>query len=85
MCRGMSVIVLLTDGIRVNRLSLPGSEVESLCQKIPFSLSKCLLYATYKQQYLELIDRQEYQKVAGLGSTVVDWPGTADGRRRFRS
>ncbi|XXQ34984.1 WD40 repeat-containing protein SMU1 [Plasmodiophora brassicae] len=57
------------------------SEVESLCQKIPFSLSKCLLYATYKQQYLELIDRQEYQKAFSfLTKYLKPFEATADAK-----
>eukprot|EP00474_Spongospora_subterranea_P000274 CRZ00732.1 hypothetical protein [Spongospora subterranea] len=38
------------------------SEVEAICSKFPFHLHKALLYATFKQNFLELIDRQEYQK-----------------------
>jgi hypothetical protein len=40
------------------------SEVEILAAKINLKKHKTLYYALYKQHYLELIDRQEYQKVS---------------------
>lgn len=39
------------------------TEVEKLCAKQAFSNSDSFLYAVYKQQYLELLERQESQKV----------------------
>jgi COMPASS component SWD3 len=42
------------------------SEVEKLCSRSALKGYKSLLYAIYKQQYLELVDRQEYQKAFTL-------------------
>ncbi|GJQ11439.1 hypothetical protein GpartN1_g3230.t1 [Galdieria partita] len=38
------------------------AEVEKLCSQATFKNLKSFLYEVYKQQYLELVDRQEYQK-----------------------
>jgi COMPASS component SWD3 len=42
------------------------SEVEKLCARSSVKGYKSLLYAIYKQQYLELVDKQEYQKAFQL-------------------
>eukprot|EP01087_Luapelamoeba_hula_P022214 TRINITY_DN7906_c0_g1_i1.p1 TRINITY_DN7906_c0_g1~~TRINITY_DN7906_c0_g1_i1.p1 ORF type:complete len:601 (+),score=60.46 TRINITY_DN7906_c0_g1_i1:221-1804(+) len=42
------------------------AEVDKLANKHTFSSSKSFLYALYKQQYLELIEKQEYQKAFTL-------------------
>jgi hypothetical protein len=39
------------------------AEVEKLCTKQTFKTQQSFLYAVYKQAYLELLERQEYQKV----------------------
>jgi hypothetical protein len=39
------------------------SEVERLVLKQPFKNYRSFLYAAYKQAYLELLEKQEYQKV----------------------
>jgi len=41
-------------------------EVEKLCARSSVKGYKSLLYAIYKQQFLELVDKQEYQKAFGL-------------------
>mmetsp|Transcript_92 Transcript_92/g.252 ORF Transcript_92/g.252 Transcript_92/m.252 type:complete len:620 (-) Transcript_92:93-1952(-) len=38
------------------------AEVEKFCNKSSIKSMKNFLYCVYKQQYLELVDRQEYQK-----------------------
>jgi len=38
------------------------AEVEKFCSKSSIRSMKNFLYCVYKQQYLELVDRQEYQK-----------------------
>jgi hypothetical protein len=38
------------------------AEVEKFCNKSPIKSMKDFLYCVYKQQYLELVDKQEYQK-----------------------
>eukprot|EP00026_Physarum_polycephalum_P006258 Phypoly_transcript_06300.p1 GENE.Phypoly_transcript_06300~~Phypoly_transcript_06300.p1 ORF type:complete len:572 (+),score=66.81 Phypoly_transcript_06300:79-1794(+) len=38
------------------------AEVEKLCTKQTFKTQQSFLYAVYKQAYLELLERQEYQK-----------------------
>jgi hypothetical protein len=40
-------------------------EVERLCLKHTFKNHKSFLYAIYKQGYLELLEKQEYQKAFG--------------------
>ena len=40
--------------------------VEQLCLKHPFKNHKSFLYLIYKQGYLELLEKQEYQKVSNL-------------------
>eukprot|EP01113_Clastostelium_recurvatum_P035398 TRINITY_DN4932_c0_g1_i4.p1 TRINITY_DN4932_c0_g1~~TRINITY_DN4932_c0_g1_i4.p1 ORF type:complete len:633 (-),score=71.36 TRINITY_DN4932_c0_g1_i4:60-1958(-) len=49
---------------KMRKLILEGDwgEVEKLCAKNPFKHSNAFLYAVYKQVYLELLERQEYQK-----------------------
>ncbi|EME26021.1 hypothetical protein Gasu_63220 isoform 2 [Galdieria sulphuraria] len=49
---------------RVKTAILEGdwAEVEKLCSQATFKNLKSFLYEVYKQQYLELVDRQEYQK-----------------------
>ena len=42
------------------------AEVEKLCARSSVKGYKSLLYAIYKQQYLELVDKQEYQKAFQL-------------------
>jgi COMPASS component SWD3 len=41
-------------------------EVEKLCIKYSFKNHKSFLYAIYKQGYLELLEKQEYQKVDSI-------------------
>mmetsp|Transcript_42775 Transcript_42775/g.69354 ORF Transcript_42775/g.69354 Transcript_42775/m.69354 type:complete len:631 (-) Transcript_42775:57-1949(-) len=49
---------------RIKKLIMEGdyAEVEKLCTKHVFKNYKAFLYSVYRQQYLELVDRQEYQK-----------------------
>lgn len=53
-------------GKLVKRAILEGdwAEVEKFCNKSSIRSMKNFLYCVYKQQYLELVDRQEYQKVS---------------------
>ena len=53
---------------RLRKAILDGEwpEVEKLCTRAAFRSYKSLLYAIYKQQYLELIDKQESQKAFTL-------------------
>ena len=37
-------------------------EVDKLCGKMTFQQQKSFLYAAYREQFIELIDAQEYQK-----------------------
>ena len=46
-----------------NMLDGKWDEVESLCAKHTFRNKKSFLYAVCKQQYLELLEKQEYQAV----------------------
>lgn len=45
--------------------------MEKLVQKTPLKDHKHFLYTVYKQQYLELIEQLEYQKVPIPGPQVV--------------
>ena len=49
---------------KVKKAILEGdwAEVEKFCNKSTIKSMKNFLYCVYKQQYLELVDRQEYQK-----------------------
>jgi len=40
------------------------NEVEKLITKNTFKNQKAFMYSAYKQQYLELLEKQEYQRVA---------------------
>lgn len=46
-------------------------EVEVLCGKHAFRNKKSFLYAVFKQQYLELLEKQESQAVRRLSSNLV--------------
>eukprot|EP01135_Chromosphaera_perkinsii_P008304 Nk52_evm1s1253 gene=Nk52_evmTU1s1253 len=49
---------------RMKKAILEGDwqEVEKLCSRYSFKNQKVFLYAVYRQQYLELIEKREYQK-----------------------
>ena len=50
---------------RMKKAILEGDwlEVEKLCARHSFKNQKVFLFSVYKQQYLELIEKREYQKV----------------------
>ena len=49
---------------RMRKAVLDGDwvEVDKLCGKTTFQQQKSFLYAAYREQFIELIDAQEYQK-----------------------
>eukprot|EP00741_Cyanophora_paradoxa_P003408 tig00000704_g3311.t1 len=53
---------------RMRKLILAGDwpELERICTKQNFKHFKVVLYAAYKQQFLELIEAQEYQKALSM-------------------
>jgi len=64
-CTNLSICAWVPAGALVSISAGEWVEVEKLCSGFTAKNYRPLLYALYKQQYLELIDRQEYQKVRG--------------------
>lgn len=66
--RRVSCVVPDTRVFPLNLAPVDGewTEVDKICSKPLFKNQKSFLFAVYKQQYLELIEHREMQKVIGL-------------------